>query len=207
MKIISHRGFWLEREEKNTLAAFNRSFDQSFGTETDVRDLNGALVISHDPPKGGEMLLSEFLELLTGRDLTLAINIKADGLAKGVVDAFKTSGLKNWFVFDMSVPDMRGYLAEGVPVYARLSEVEQTPSFADAVQGIWLDGFDGVWYTPEVIEHYLTVGKDICIVSSELHGRDPAKQWEMLKTLKNSERVTLCTDFPDRARKYFGDVS
>ncbi|EMD9437593.1 PI-PLC domain-containing protein [Burkholderia cepacia] len=207
MKIISHRGFWLEREEKNTLAAFNRSFDQSFGTETDVRDLNGALVISHDPPKGGEMLLSEFLELLTGRDLTLAINIKADGLAKGVVDAFKTSGLKNWFVFDMSVPDMRGYLAEGVPVYARLSEVEQTPPFADAVQGIWLDGFDGVWYTPEVIEHYLAAGKDICIVSSELHGRDPAKQWEMLKTLKNSERVTLCTDFPDRARKYFGDVS
>jgi glycerophosphoryl diester phosphodiesterase len=45
MKIMSHRGYWRGEDEKNTTTAFSRSFDLGFGTETDVRDALGQLVI------------------------------------------------------------------------------------------------------------------------------------------------------------------
>ena len=82
MRILSHRGFWLEPAEKNTMAAFRRSFELGFGTETDIRDSAGKLVISHDIPAGSEPTLVDVLDLMraTGCTGPLALNIKADGL-------------------------------------------------------------------------------------------------------------------------------
>lgn len=113
MEIISHRGYWLELHERNQPVAFHRSFDLGFGTETDVRDCAGRLLISHDMPTGDEMTLDDLLDIMGGRNLPLAINIKADGLAKAIAAKFTERGHTNWFVFDMAVPDMRSYLAEG----------------------------------------------------------------------------------------------
>ena len=64
MLILSHRGYWISPIEKNKDVAFNRSFSLGFGTETDVRDCAGKLVISHDMPDGNEKTLEEFLKLL-----------------------------------------------------------------------------------------------------------------------------------------------
>ena len=84
MKIISHRGYWKRLAEQNTIKAFQRSFALGFGTETDIRDLQGELVVSHDMPKGDEMRLEKFLALVSSYEdahsLTLALNIKSDGL-------------------------------------------------------------------------------------------------------------------------------
>ncbi|MDB5448782.1 MAG: hypothetical protein JWQ97_4099, partial [Phenylobacterium sp.] len=55
MRIISHRGYWREPSEKNSRTAFARTLEAGFGTETDVRDLVGQLVVAHDPPSGREM--------------------------------------------------------------------------------------------------------------------------------------------------------
>ena len=48
MEIISHRGLWNNTREKNSTQAFKRSFGFKIGTETDIRDYRGELVISHD---------------------------------------------------------------------------------------------------------------------------------------------------------------
>ena len=64
MIIISHRGYWKCVDEKNTEIAFSRSFELDFGTETDVRDCLGKLVISHDMPDGSEIHFEEFLSLV-----------------------------------------------------------------------------------------------------------------------------------------------
>jgi hypothetical protein len=61
VKIISHRGAWLEASEKNTEIAFRRSFDRGFGVETDVRDCAGELVIAHEMPDGKNVRLEAFL--------------------------------------------------------------------------------------------------------------------------------------------------
>jgi hypothetical protein len=41
MQILSHRGYWQHPSEKNTEAAFRRSFLLGYGTETDIRDRDG----------------------------------------------------------------------------------------------------------------------------------------------------------------------
>lgn len=203
MKILSHRGYWIDAHEKNADIAFHRSFDSGFGTETDVRDLGGKLVISHDMPVGYPLELSDFLEMLRGRNLPLAINIKADGLAQSLKKTMENYNVSDWFVFDMSIPDMRNYLNAGVPVFARMSEVERTPAWLEQSAGIWLDAFNSTWYSTQFIESLLEKGKRVCVVSPELHGRKHETLWFELLKLHSHESLMLCTDYPAEAKKYF----
>ena len=62
MLIISHRGYWGQNVNKNTKDAFKRSFNLGFGTETDIRDHDGTLVISHDPADSDSLLANLFFE-------------------------------------------------------------------------------------------------------------------------------------------------
>ncbi|MBV6819537.1 phosphodiesterase [Rahnella sp. PD12R] len=207
MIIISHRGYWHNQEEKNTETAFIRSFDMGFGTETDIRDCNGKLVISHDIPNGTEISLDYFLSLLKGRDLPLALNIKADGLSDLLVSSLSKANVTNAFVFDMSIPDQMSYVRENkINVFARVSEYEKTPAFYHESFGIWLDGFHSIWYDKSLVEGYISEGKYICIVSPELHKRSDYKDlWKMLKIsgLSVSTQLMLCTDLPEDARDFF----
>jgi len=183
--------------------AFHRSFDFGFGTETDVRDVAGQLVISHDMPVGSEMTLDAMLEIMAGRNLPLAINIKADGIAQLLKATFEQHGHTNWFVFDMAVPDMRSYLQADVATYTRLSEVEPSPAWIEQAAGVWLDGFESEWFSNTVISELLSRGKQVCVVSPELHGRNPEALWQRLSDLKSDNRLTLCTDTPEDAANYF----
>jgi dTDP-glucose pyrophosphorylase len=204
--ILSHRGYWKAAAEKNTPVAFSRSFDLGFGTETDVRDRNGELVISHDMPNGSEITLTAMLDILDGRDLPLAINIKADGLARLLNEQMQARGLTRWFTFDMSVPEMVVQLRLGLPVFSRASEYEEPPArYADAL-GIWLDGFTSQWYDVSKISGFLRDGKRVCIVSPELHGRDPKPLWALLKPSEVADHpaLMLCTDLPEDAADWFG---
>ena len=204
MQILSHRGFWLAPEEKNTETAFRRSFDLGFGTETDVRDLDGELVISHDPAKHPVMSFDKFLDIYDKSGLPLALNIKADGLAIRVKNAMSTRSLVNWFVFDMSIPDTRHQFAAGNPVFMRNSEFEQNIPWLDKSSGIWLDAFESEWYLDGTLKDLLSSGKPICVVSSELHGRNQVSLWNHLKELKHFDNLMLCTDLPTVAQKFFG---
>jgi hypothetical protein len=207
MIILSHRGYWKTQAEKNTVVAFERSFDLGFGTETDVRDCKGELVISHDMPQGGEITLDQFLDILGGRELPLAINIKSDGLAAKLAETMARHNVHDWFVFDMSVPDMRAHLSAGTQVFTRLSEVEPVPAYLEQSAGVWLDMFSHQWYDSRTISSLLDQGKRICIVSSELHGRDPADLWDSLRSVAHYPQLLLCTDDPEGARQYFADAA
>jgi hypothetical protein len=205
MKVLSHRGHWTTPGEKNHEVAFRRSFALGFGTETDLRDCAGEIVIAHDMPRGGEMTLSAFLALVPDPELTLALNIKADGLCRGVKEAMASAGHRSWFVFDMSVPDLLLYRRERVPYFTRLSEYEMEPAALAEAAGVWVDGFHGRWWTSDKIKRLLDSGKRVCMVSPELHGREPADEWAALKPLAGYEGLMICTDLPERAQAYFGD--
>lgn len=207
MVIISHRGYWSEVSDKNTEVAFRHSFERNFGTETDVRDCMGELVISHDMPRGGEVLFHSFLSFVGKNELLLAINIKADGLAESLCETMKNYDKNNWFVFDMSIPDMRSHLAVGNPVFARMSEVEKESTWFEHVAGIWLDSFEGDWYDIELIQGLINKGKRVCVVSPELHGRDHATLWRRLLPISKEDRLILCTDLPEDARIFFTGAS
>lgn len=207
LQIISHRGYWLEQSEKNTAIAFRRSLEHGFGIETDFRDLNGHLVISHDVPVEGAMKVEEFINLYKKIPVSapIAINIKSDGLYSLVKNLVIKSGMTSYFVFDMSVPDTRGYIAQQIPVFTRLSEYEATPAFFDQSRGVWLDAFETEWYDSAIIQKLLDKNKQVAIVSPELHGRSHQELWGFLKenNFHQNEMVSLCTDFPLEAKEYF----
>lgn len=211
MEIISHRGYWLDDSEKNHPVAFKRSFGVGLGTETDVREFMGRLVISHDIPTGNEPSLTEFLDYASNiaaldKPITLALNIKTDGIAALLSLTLSNYPFLDYFVFDMSVPDMRHYFNLGIPIFTRMSEVERHPAFLDQAAGVWLDAFEFEWYDNSVIEDLVGLGKRVCIVSAELHGRSYFTQWTNLKMLSNTEHVILCTDNPLQALDYFKGV-
>ena len=208
MEIISHRGYWKSIEEKNSKAAFERSFNMGFGTETDIRDYGGELVISHDISDSTCLKLESFLELYikyNNPNLTLALNIKSDGLQEKLLEELKAFGIENYFVFDMSTPDTIGYLKKEMPFFSRQSEYEKTPVFYENCSGIWLDGFEGNWFNKEIVLYHLNNKKKIAIVSSELHQRDSEELWAFIKCneFHTKENSILCTDFPEEAKKYF----
>lgn len=216
MRILSHRGYWKTADEKNTRAAFDRSFALGFGTETDVRDAWGELYISHDPPTRAADPLSfdAFCEIYVAhggveKELPLALNIKADGLTIPLRDALKRFGIASYFVFDMSVPDTRPYLSHGEPVYTRHSEFEPVPPFYGESKGVWIDGFQGDWMDAATIRAHHDAGKAVCLVSPDLHKRLYMPLWHSLRdsglTLADGDDAfALCTDFPEEAQSFFG---
>ena len=207
MKLIAHRGYWLKPEEKNSLVAFSRALDNGFGIETDLRDLNGNLVVSHDMPIEGAISIETFALVLKDKmiDSPIALNIKADGLYELVRSFLEAAELNNAFVFDMSIPDMRSYLQCGISVYTRLSEYENQAIFIESCDGIWLDSFDGQWFGCDFVSDLLKKSKKLCFVSPELHGRNHESFWKFLieNNFNENENISLCTDYPLEAKEYF----
>jgi len=207
MEIITHRGYWKNGEEKNKIVAFKRSFSLNLGTETDFRDYNEQIVISHDIANKECITARQFFQIFSEHNptLTLALNVKADGLQKKLVALIQEFKIENYFVFDMSIPDTIGYMDSRMKFYSRQSEYEPQPAFYEQCDGIWLDAFIDIWYDAELIRQHIGNNKSVALVSPELHKRSPYKMWEYLKqnNLDTSERIILCTDVPEEACVFF----
>jgi len=210
LNIISHRGFWKVPEEQNTQIAFQRSLESGYGIETDIRDIAGELVISHDMPENRDHCQSLDSFLYAYNDIckgmidkpALALNIKSDGMQAAVRNKIIKHNISNYFVFDMSIPQTLAYLDSSLIVFARQSEYEPGPCLLKGISGIWLDQFVRDWCDKQMVLDILNSDLDLCIVSPELHKRDYRSCWLMIKqvlqTNKNAS-VSICTDFPDKA--------
>ena len=210
MRVLSHRGYWKEEKEKNKPIAFERSFSLGFGTETDIRDYKGELVISHDIANQNCIGVKEFFEIYNKYDntLPLALNIKADGLQVKLKELLREYNITNYFVFDMSVPDGLVYLKHNIKTYTRESEYEKIPSFYNEACGIWLDEFQGHWIDKVTIGKHIKNNKQICIVSPDLHKREYEKEWQEYKNIGKElgvDDLMICTDYPEDAKEFFNE--
>jgi hypothetical protein len=209
MRILSHRGYWKTLPEKNTREAFQRSFQLGFGTETDFRDYCGELFIAHDPPvTKPSVTAAQFFAMMAASDPTLpvAINIKADGLQHMLKEALEEHGVTDYFLFDMSIPDALQSVKAGLRIFARQSDVEPEPQLYAQAQGVWMDAFyDDSWITAESVRRHLDVGKSVCLVSPELHGRNHHALWERLlaDSLPDHPNLMICSDIPEQAKEFF----
>lgn len=207
MKSLAHRGLWVDGEPPNSLSAFHAAFRRGWGVELDVRDLDGALVVSHDPPTAGAPSFDEVVAayVADGCPGPLAVNVKADGLESMIAGALDELDASHWFAFDMSVPDSLRYLRAGLPCFTRHSDLERRPASYEQAAGVWLDDFGGGWITEATIAAHLTAGKRVAVVSPELHGRDHNSVWREWRRwdVWRSEHVLLCTDRPEEAEEVF----
>lgn len=207
MKIIAHRGMWKKREDGNTMAGFQAAFNKGYGIETDIRDYNGKIVVSHNIATEESFLFEDVLKLYKdlGGNTSLAINIKADGLQKSLKELLQQYKIENYFVFDMSIPEQVAFHKEQFKVFTRMSEFEPVPVLLDKAQGIWMDEWENSWINTDVIKKYIEKGKLISIISPEIHGRDKSVLWDNLKQFKNFDEIMLCTDIPCAAEEYFNE--
>lgn len=211
MDLLAHRGHWTDSADKNTAKAFHAAFARGYGVETDIRDLGGELVISHDAPVNPELTAAKFLDIYTSYPTrpVLALNIKADGLAAPLKALLTRYGVTNYFVFDMSVPDTLGYLAQGMTVFTRRSEYEPGSVLDARADGLWLDWFSEGHVDAGLITREMASGRRVAVVSPELHKRSYEAAWAMWReagvaTAKGPGRFMLCSDLCDEAAAYFG---
>jgi hypothetical protein len=207
MKYLAHRGEWFEPSSKNSKNALVCALKSGFGVETDIRDHSGCLVLSHDPPIIPTLTFDSFLEEYhrLPSNAPLALNIKADGIARWIKNALTNPSLTNYFCFDMSTPETIVFRKLGLRYFTRESEFEKTPVLYENAAGVWMDQFEGEWITPKDIQKHHMAGKQVAIVSPELHGRDPIPFWNMLREngVHRNEELMLCTDLTSRASEFF----
>ena len=213
MEIIAHRGFWDKTDDQNTLDSFRAALSHGFGIETDLRDFNGEIVISHDIPSKASLSMEDFIHeyvLITEKyDYRpyLALNIKSDGLQNEVKKILTKNNITNYFLFDMSVPDTLGFIKCNLKLFTRRSEYEDGNKLIDKADGVWLDQFHGIWFKFSLINDYLNKGKKVCVVSPELHRREFKEFWSELRENISSghEKIMICTDYPIEAERFFNE--
>lgn len=207
-QILAHRGAWTNVQgnqihEKNSLEALKRAAILGYGLETDIRDRDGQLVISHDPPSSDSpsIVALDFQEFKA----PLALNVKADGLVPLLLEQMSSGRISgDFFFFDMSIPEEMRYAREGLPFASRLSESETR--IAEKSNWLWLDGFLGNGYL-DGLEQIIELAGDrrIAVVSPELHGRDHDQSWPNVAALMSIHpTLHLCTDYPEMFSQMFG---
>ena len=211
--ILAHRGLWTFKEEQNSLDALRSALDSGFGIETDLRDHNGYLVVSHDFPSVDDAILrfDDLLQTVNQYECAkMALNVKADGLLTLLSPHLSASPkpFENAFFFDMSVPDMLPYIDSALDCFARNSEYEKPIFTAVQIEGYWIDDFKGRFDQVTAAESLLAQNFSVAIVSSELHGRNPQKLWEKIKTsgVYKDDRFHICTDLPFDFEKFVKEI-
>jgi len=192
------------------MGAFVKALELGFGLEYDLRDSMGELVISHDVPNGSVLPFLEFLKYYSNNkfDSMMAINIKSDGLCILLDKILTEFDVKShqYFVFDMSIPDMLHYLNNRMEVYSRRSEFEKDVEYPISPSGVWVDQLHGEFRQVAATSSLLQMKKSVCFVSPELHKRAHLPVWKDILDSKFNEnpRFSICTDYPIQAAQFFG---
>lgn len=209
MKLLGHRGHWNNIRRKNSLEAVESALLNYDGVEIDVRDRGGEIVVSHDIPNHEALPLNHFLALPESQNKIWAINIKSDGISDCLYKIFKDKKIKNYFCFDMSVPEIFNYKRNKLNIFVGVNDYIKESSLSSIGSGIWLDSFDKLWYSANDLKSFTRIYRKVCIVSEELHGRNMQHQWKMIKDTKIHllDDVYLCTDKLSEAEEYFYDKS
>lgn len=210
MNILAHRGYWNSNIKSNSKQAIRLALENGYGFESDIRDYSEKIVISHNiADKTAFDAENVFKWLHEFEDkYTFAINIKADGLKDSLSLFLAKYEITNYFLFDMSVPQMVEFMNMGLNFFTRQSEIELNPCLYDKSSGVWIDGFWSTeWITESLLLEHLENGKKVCLVSPELHGRaDYRLFWKRIRDYDISNRdVMLCTDVPDEAKEFFNE--
>ena len=175
------------------------SIPRGIGIEFDVHAYGSELVVSHDPFCRG-VKLHNFLK--HNKDRFCAINIKEEGIEKKVIDLSLKIGLKNFFLFDVNLPQIcklgdryRNFLCLRISEYEK-PNLKELKNFS---RYIWVDSFKGkFWMSQEEISNLKQLNFNLCFVSPELHRPIIKKQIEFSRDVKRNHNLfdsmdSVCT--------------
>jgi hypothetical protein len=204
MELIAHRGLWSKTNSKNSLKSLKIALFNNIHIETDIRDYNGEIYISHDPinANSNQILLRDLISAhkqLKSKS-KIFLNVKSDGLLTLMRDEIF---LKNkLFFFDMSTPELVIYLKNKMDILIRKSDVEDYKIHNNLYSGYWIDSFyDNQWFFKK--NRTILKNKFYSFVSPELHQKDHLDFWKQLSKLNHHKNIYLCTDLVYQASIFF----
>ena len=200
MKIICHRGLWKVKSEQNSLSSVEKSFSFD-GVETDLRSLNGRIVLSHDPVMTWKRYasLEDAFRLKAPEHFFWALNIKEDGLSEELSRLLKKYRIKNYMCFDLSFPEAVSYEEKKMRMFSRFGDREREVKGRDLV----FDCFSSRSFASSI--KTLPLSSRVMVISPELHGHAHLSAWKVLKKMKFRNQ-SLCTDYPHEAREFFQET-
>ena len=193
--VFQHRAHSEELLQKVMLS------DNIHGIECDIRYKNGLPYLNHDIEQAmAGMPLVSALKYLSGKFIIL--NIKETG---GEIDLINLT-LENGAIpllLDTPFPAVKTIYDQGHgnTIMWRMSEYEEISEKQFTVMKpswIWLDSFYCYWFNCLNLDAKLPRDCNVCLVSSELQGRDPFSEWEIACNLIRSGNLNaVCTKYPD----------
>jgi len=177
-----------------------KNIPSKFGIEMDLHAYGDRLVVHHD----AFLDSVDFSQWLDSYNHKLVIlNIKEEGIESRVLDQITSRGIKNFFMLDLSFPAIVKLTRRGEKrIAVRVSDYETVTSamtLAGQVNWIWLDVFNGIPINQKEFNQLKMAGFQICLVSPELHGRDPSEIVPFktkMKELKFNVDA-ICTKYPE----------
>jgi len=210
--ILAHRGLWEKISEKNTKSALFNALENGFGIETDLRfDKSMGLVISHDILNKSNKYLSfeELLIFYKSKKIKskLAINIKSDGLHSELKKLLNLYNINEYFLFDMSIPDLISGVKYNLNQFIRFSCYEDPYPYADITNGVWIDIYNSKSASKSEIINLNKKWSSVVFVSPELHGQNHLEYWNFIKSFYKNSKINnmLCTDLPNEAYSFFNN--
>lgn len=224
MIILAHRGNLTgsEPEHENRLDRMAEAMSMGFGLETDIRRHgDGTFYIAHDAATTASAddddAASRHAALWRRYPTQLvALNVKELGDEEALVAFLSSSALvAQVMLFDMELIEpvpgatarMFAALHVGLHLAARVSDrgesVERALGIPEA-RSIWLDEFDTLWATRESISRLRDAGRQVHVISPELHGFDAdarLRRWDDFATWGVH---SICTDHPVEAVAHLG---
>lgn len=161
--IIAHR--------RNTIPLLLETPTQ-WGVEIDIRSTGASLMVHHDPFEWGTPLDEWLPHYQHG---TLILNVKEEGLETALIQRMAHYGIVDYFFLDQSFPFLIKTARLGERRCAvRVSEYESLQTalhLSGDIDWVWVDQFNGTWFTSQDLACLRTAGFKLCAVSPELQGR------------------------------------
>ena len=151
-----------------------KKIPKEFGVEMDLHAWGSSITVHHDAFKKG----FNFNEWLDAYDHAFAIfNIKEEGIENVALNMINERGVKSFFFLDLSFPSLVKMINAGEKrVAIRISEyesIEVAKKFSGQAKWIWIDIFKQFNLPKNDYKILSECGYKFCLVSPELHGRDP----------------------------------
>ena len=172
-----------------------------WGVEFDLHSHNDKLVVVHDAFSDG-IKLEKFLEFVNGR--FMAVNIKEEGIEKKVLDTLKIMNYSDFFLFDVSFPQIIRFAGEySKNIALRLSQYEKLDLEVcrKYASYLWVDTFDGTfWLDEELLIYLKKLSYKLCFVSPELHRPPLGNKEKFLEDLQKIKSLlgkedSICMKF------------
>ena len=224
IQILAHRGNTVgpQSESEGSFRALSHALDLGFGLEIDLRRHEDGFYLSHDPlTEIGDESLSSLTCLFDRHpDNVIAVNVKELDYAADLIDldSRQVFGRRAfYFDFELLEPDAPGATqrrirqlpgGEQLNLAARISDRNESVGSCLSIpaETVWADEFDSNWLTADVLQQVKQAGREVYVVSPELHGAQTADRMLRWEEILSWPIDGICTDYAVEADTFFNGV-